>query len=131
VIRAYDQMVTSGRVQPTRQPAEMSRMEILQLALDSEQKRIEAETKLAIAAPKAEALDRIADMGESLTITETAKTLQMRRTALIAFLQALGWVYRRGVAGKQGRLSQFSDYLGKSDLHRAFFNSLFLTEIAS
>lgn len=57
VIRAYDHMVTSGRVQPVQQPVEMTRMEILQLALDSEQRRIEAETKLAIAAPKAEALD--------------------------------------------------------------------------
>ena len=58
VIRAYDQMVTQGRMQPTPAaptPAELSRLEILQLAMDSEQKRIEAEVKLAVAAPKAEA----------------------------------------------------------------------------
>lgn len=99
VIRAYDQMVTSGRVQPTRQPVEMTRMEILQLALDSEQKRLEAEAKLAIAAPKAEALDRLADVKDSKSITEAAKLLKFGPKKLVEFLQGIGWLYRRGIAG--------------------------------
>ena len=49
-------------------------MEILQLALDSGQKHIEAKAKLAIAAPKAEALDRIASSTDALTIREAAST---------------------------------------------------------
>jgi len=54
VIRAYDQLVTQGRVQPAPvapAPPELSRMEILQIAMDSEQRRIEAEAKLTVAAP--------------------------------------------------------------------------------
>ncbi|MGE8226150.1 MAG: KilA-N domain-containing protein [Stenotrophomonas sp.] len=104
VIEAYDQMVTSGRVQPTRQPVEMTRMEILQLALDSEQKRLEAEAKLAIAAPKAEALDRLADVKDSKSITEAAKLLKFGPKKLVEFLLGIGWLYRRGVARSELKL---------------------------
>lgn len=40
------------------QPAELSRMDILKLAMESEQARIEAEKQLAMAAPKVEFVDR-------------------------------------------------------------------------
>ena len=122
VIRAYDQMVTSGRVQPTRQPAEMSRMEILQLALDSEQKRIEADAKLAIAAPKAEALDRFADVRDSKSITDAAKALKVGPRKLAEFLQGIGWIYRRGVAGallaNQALINSGHMFHAATSLHR-------------
>lgn len=75
--------------------ANLSRMDILKLAMESEQARIEAEGKLAIAAPKAEALDRIANADGSSCITDAAKVLQIRPKDLFKWLQAHQWIYRR------------------------------------
>jgi len=50
---------------------------------------------LAIAAPKAEALDRIATANGSLCIRDAAKTLQVQEKALYQHLSAHDWIYRR------------------------------------
>lgn len=55
--------------------------------------------ELAIAQPKAEALDRIASADGSLSVTEAAKALQMRPKDLFAFLNQNGWIYRRAGSG--------------------------------
>ncbi len=51
--------------------------------------------KLAIAAPKAQALDRIAAADGSTCITNAAKVLQVRPKDLFNWLQAHQWIYRR------------------------------------
>lgn len=51
--------------------------------------------QLAIAAPKAEALDRIAAADGSFCITDAAKALQVRPKDLFDYLRSHGWIYRR------------------------------------
>lgn len=51
--------------------------------------------QLAEALPKVEALDRIATADGSLSITATAKALQVRPKDLFSYLQQHGWIYKR------------------------------------
>jgi phage antirepressor YoqD-like protein len=57
------------------QPKELSKLEILQMALESEQKVLALETKVSELAPKAAALDTIANATGQKTITNVAKVL--------------------------------------------------------
>jgi phage regulator Rha-like protein len=69
--------------------------EALRLAADlSEQKAI-VEAELAIAAPKAEALDRIATADGSLCLRDAAKELQMQPKQFNLWMQANKWIYKR------------------------------------
>ena len=56
--------------------AALSRLDLLKLALDSEEKRMQLESKVVELAPKAEALDRLALADGSFCIRDAAKTLQ-------------------------------------------------------
>ncbi len=51
--------------------------------------------QLAVAGPKAEALDRIATADGSFCITDAAKALQARPKDLFDYLRSHGWIYRR------------------------------------
>jgi anti-repressor protein len=76
---------------PDETPEELAirAMTVLQATIDRQK------AQLAIAAPKAEALDLISTADGSLNLTEAAKALQMGVKALIAYLSANGWIYRR------------------------------------
>jgi phage antirepressor YoqD-like protein len=87
---------------PTLSPANLSRMQLIELAMQAEQERLESEQKclalecvVATQAPKVEALDRIATSDGSMCITDSAKTLQVQPRKLTQLLQENGWVYRR------------------------------------
>lgn len=69
--------------------------EALRLAADLADQKAVAEAALAIAAPKAEALDRIATADGSLCLTDSAKQLQVRPKDLISYLAANRWIYKR------------------------------------
>lgn len=89
-------------------PASLSRMDILKMAMDSEDGRIKAEAKLAIAAPKAQALDRISLSDGAMCVTNAAKVLGLQPKKLFAWLQLEQWIYRRaggsGYVGYQNRV---------------------------
>ena len=74
--------------------------EALRLAADlAEQNQIQAQ-QLAIAEPKAAALDRVSAADGDMTITNAAKVLKMRPSDLFAYLSQLKWIYKRnGVGG--------------------------------
>lgn len=88
--------------QPSLNPANLSRLQLIELALQAEQERLAIEQK-AIALehrvetlePKAEALDRISGSEGSLNITEAAKALGVKPKALFGKLQANRWIYKR------------------------------------
>jgi phage antirepressor YoqD-like protein len=73
----------------------LSRMDILKMAMDSESGRIVAETKLAQAAPMIEGFERIANSDGSFCLTDAAKTLQVQPRKFTQFLLEQQWVYRR------------------------------------
>ena len=69
--------------------------EALRLAADMAEQKTKAEAALAIAAPKAEALDRIADADGTMNPTVAAKALQVQPKKLFDFLREKHWIYRR------------------------------------
>ena len=88
--------------------AALSRVDLLKLALDSEEQRLVLETKvnaqsavLALQAPKVAALDVLTTRTDgALCITNSAKDLQVQPKRLFSWLQEHDWIYRR--AGGSG-----------------------------
>lgn len=114
--KVFDRM-TALESQPALNPANFSRMQLIELAMQAEQDRIDSEQKrlvlegvVAAQAPKVEALDRIAASDGSLCITDAAKTLQIQPRKLTQLLQEKTWVYRRpmgsGWLAYQDRIQQ-------------------------
>jgi len=75
--------------------ANMSRTDILRLALDSEEKRVALETQVTSMAPKVAALERIAESDGLLNPTGAAKALQLQPKRVFEYLRTHGWTYRR------------------------------------
>lgn len=76
-------------------PAQMTRMDILKLAMASEQARIEAEAQLALVAPKAEFVDRYVQPGTgSMGVREVCKVLGAKLNEFTDFLLKRGLMYR-------------------------------------
>lgn len=66
----------------------------LRLAADLAEQKAVVEQQLAIAEPKAIALDQIADTTSLFTIRETAKMIKSKERELVNELLRRGWVYR-------------------------------------
>jgi phage antirepressor YoqD-like protein len=67
----------------------------LRLAADQADQIERQQAQLAIAEPKAEALDRIANADGSMCITDAAKHLQVPPKHLFTWLSTNDWIYRR------------------------------------
>lgn len=105
VIRTFDSVMTG---QPVAK--ELSKLEILQLALESEQRVIELEHKVIEMQPDVAALERIAKADGSLCIRDAAKALQIRQKDLFDWLKSHRWIYKRAGC---------SHYLGYQDKDQA------------
>ena len=68
----------------------------LRLAADLAEGKERAESALAIAAPKAEALDRLTDATGNLTPRDAAKAIQVKPGELLTYMRNHGWLYRAG-----------------------------------
>lgn len=93
-------------LEEAQKPVELSRLEILQMALESERSRIEAEAKLAIAAPKAEFVDRYVDSTGTYGFRQVAKMLSVKENWFSEFLIDKGIMYRLS-----GRLTAHSGHI--------------------
>lgn len=91
VIRAYDQM----QAQPSLSPVNLSRMQLIQLAMEAEQEKLLLEAEVQEQAPKVQAHDRIAVSSGAMTIRETATTLEYPERKLVLWLIQNNWAYRR------------------------------------
>lgn len=94
--KVFDRM-TELEARPAQlSPANMSRLQLIELAMQAEQERLQLELKVDALAPKAEALDRIATHADgAMCVTAAAKLLQMQPKALFAWLSQHQWIYRR------------------------------------
>ncbi|MGL5181156.1 phage antirepressor KilAC domain-containing protein [Herbaspirillum huttiense] len=89
VIRAYDTMVTTALSIPQNLP------DALRLAADLADQKAKAEAALAIAAPKAEALDRLASQADgAVCLRIAAKLLQVPEKKFLQFAHAEGFIFR-------------------------------------
>lgn len=75
-------------------PVELSRMELIQLALAAEQENQALKDHVAVLEPKAQALDTIAGTSNTYCIRECAKTIGIKESELIQLLIDKKWVYR-------------------------------------
>ena len=87
------------RDQPALNPANMSRMQLLQMAMEAEQERLALEGRVQAMKPDVDAFARIAGADGSLCITDAAKALQMAPKRLIEYMAQHGWIYRRHGGG--------------------------------
>lgn len=96
-----------------QKPTELSRMEILQIAMESEKENIALRGELAIAAPKAQALDTIADTSQTYCLRECAKTIGIKESELIDLLLLKKWIYREPSSSpkKNGKLQPYAQYV--------------------
>lgn len=69
------------------------------LLLEHTGKMVDAGEQIAQLAPKADALDRLADAQGSLCITDAAKALNVQPRRLFAWMEANRWIYRRSEGG--------------------------------
>lgn len=83
-------------MQQPKPPAELSRMDILNLAMESEQARIEAEQKLALAAPKVEFVDQFVRANGSKGFRAVCKLLNAKEPDFRLFLVEKKIMYRLG-----------------------------------
>ncbi|QXW17439.1 phage antirepressor KilAC domain-containing protein [Comamonas aquatica] len=94
--RIVDRWQELEAMQQPKSPAELSRMDILHLAMESEQARIEAEQKLALAAPKVEFVDQFVRANGSKGFRAVCKLLNAKEPDFRLFLVEKKIMYRLG-----------------------------------
>lgn len=115
VIRAYDAMVA----RPSAIAVPQSLPEALRLAADLAEGKARAEAQLAVAGPKAQALDAIATSSGMWNVSMAAKLLQMKPFRLFDWLSQNKWSYRR--AGGSGNWVAYQDKIQSGYLtHKVF-----------
>lgn len=75
-------------------PVELSRMELIQLALAAEQENQALKDHVAVLEPKAQVMDVIADTVNTYSIRDSAKTIGIQESKLIDFMLKKRWVFR-------------------------------------
>jgi len=75
--------------------ANLTRIDLIKLALHSEEERLALEEKNKELTADSEALSRIAKAEGSLCITDAAKSLQIRPKNLFMWLRSHKWIYKR------------------------------------
>lgn len=106
VIRVFDQVVQQ-LVQPN--PPALSKIEILQMALASEQQAIALQNELDTVKPKAIAYDTMHFGQKTYGIRDAAAILKTTQTDLVNLLLEKGWVYRDAPhGGRTGRLRAYA-----------------------
>lgn len=78
----------------SKKPTALSRMDLIQLALQAEQENQALRGQVAILEPKAKGLDRIADCTNVLGIRESAKVLKIGQNLLVQYLIDHKVIYR-------------------------------------
>lgn len=88
--------------------ASLSRIDLLKMALDSEEQRLKLEGQVQALTPKADALDRITMSDGAMCLTNAAKVLGVQPKKFFAWMQEHQWICRRaggsGFTGYQARI---------------------------
>lgn len=104
------QELESTASQSVLNPANLSRLQLIEMAMQAEQERLVLEHKVETMQPDVDAYTRLAKAEGSLCITDAAKGLGMGQKALHKWLSAHDWIYRRN-----GNMN----WLGYSDKEKA------------
>lgn len=80
-------------------PKELTKKEILLLALESEERALAAEAKLLEAQPKVEAFDRVIDNSTTYTLDTVSDIINVGRNKLSDKLKQIGWAMKDSSKG--------------------------------
>jgi phage antirepressor YoqD-like protein len=89
------QALEEQAAKPALNPANLTRLQLIEMAMQAEQERLVLENKVGELEPKAEALDRLATANGSFCIRDAAKTLQVQEKWLKQFMREHEWIYQR------------------------------------
>lgn len=81
--------------QPAIDPANLSRLQLIEMAMQAEHERLALAHQVETLEPKAKALDAISASSDTLTFTQSAKILGKKRETLTKWLHSHGWIYRQ------------------------------------
>lgn len=102
--KVFDRMTAleEQAAKPALNPANFSRLQLIELAMQAEQERLAIEKEklvlehqVEVLEPKANALDRIADADGTMNPTVAAKNLQVPPKRLFDWMREHHWIYRR------------------------------------
>lgn len=111
VIRTFDAVVTN---QLPMNPAQMSRLQLIQIAMQAEEERLALEHKVDELKPRAAIADRL-DVAEGrLCIRDAAKALKLQQNKLVNWLLINKWLYR----DMKGKLRGYADKTPKYIEHK-------------
>ncbi len=82
----------TGKLAPA---VEMTKLEILQMAIESEKERMRLEAANQAMLPKAKFHDKVVAAPDAISVSEAAKVLNTGRRRLFAYLRQIGWVTRK------------------------------------
>lgn len=101
LVKAFFEMRDELNRQQAPEVASLSRLEILQLAMQSEEERLilekrnqELATQIELDAPKVDFASRVEISHDAISVGEAAKILGTGRNRLLAFLRQVKWVTR-------------------------------------
>lgn len=94
--------------QKIQTPVELSRLEILQMAIETEKANIQLTSQLAIAAPKVDYYDKVVTRENLLNATQIAQKLKLSAVKMNKILEELG-VYNNSVKSSRAFKQWFVD----------------------
>lgn len=109
----FDRMTAMEEALKAQKPVELSRMDLIQLALAAEQENIALKQHVAVLEPKAKGLDRIADCTNVLGIRESAKVLKVGQNQLVQYLIDHKVVYR----DQHGKIQAYQKSVDQKLIH--------------
>lgn len=80
---------------PALNPANLSRLQLIEMAMQAEQERLALEHKVEVLTPKAEAFEMLEASSDTLTYTEAAKVIGVKRKDFVSRLHSEGWHFRQ------------------------------------
>lgn len=111
--QVFDRMTAMEEALKAQKPVELSRMDLIQLALAAEQENIALKQHVAVLEPKAKGLDRIADCTNVLGIRESAKILKIGQNQLVQYLLDHKVVYR----DQYGKIQAYQKSIDQKLIH--------------
>lgn len=111
--QVFDRMTAMEDALKAQKPVELSRMDLIQLALAAEQENIALKQHVAVLEPKAKGLDRIADCTNVLGIRESAKVLKVGQNQLVQYLIDHKVVYR----DQHGKIQAYQKSVDQKLIH--------------
>lgn len=131
-VKAFKLALVKSFYQMARQlqtaPAELSRMQILQMALESEQKNLALEAQIKEDAPRVEYVKQFVAADDRITFRTLAGNLGAPESELRELLIDRGWIYREveqrwsNTAGKLETRNRYSAYADKKPYFQNVLN---------